>query len=374
MGALNHLRLAAFCIVAVLVCPPHSALADDPAVRCLQKQLGKLGYYGGVEDGAVNIELNKAFGDFNDGRASRQFDFELDSSKAIVACRELGMENYRLRAYWPSFRRRIATDFHSTLDTSVQDSLRELASDALDRLHEVFEVSLAETITILAATNKPDLRQIWMQHAGATSDASAFDRIYDLACSNGSIVGGFEFQGVLAICLPKGNIDLTVSLRQPDTQSARNRFTVKLLLFHEIFHAAQYQLLGRPGDGPASQLLQKWGPEWLVEGAAGYFAIRAGFNDGAAGPIYVKIRNEIGGPAGDLSKYESIHKYHASRTDIIELADQGGYAAFVLAGMAGDRSITEFYEKIGFGMHWKTAFLEAFGRSVEDFYRQYGSY
>jgi len=151
--------------------------------------------------------------------------------------------------------------------------------------------------------------------------------------------------------------------------------TTYTIVSHEYFHAQQGNLSGKrfAVDDPHAEV-PSTGPVWLTEGSAEYFAHRALSNSKLIN--YSDKRKTILSRASRLSVSLSDLETHQ---DFVSYADEGSYqlgflAVEYLVTSKGDGSLLKFYKAIGGGTTWKTAFSDAFGKSIDDFYKSFEAY
>ena len=138
---------------------------------------------------------------------------------------------------------------------------------------------------------------------------------------------------------------------------------------HEYFHVLQFELSENLLHGPSGQA-----PNWLVEGPATY-----------AGAVWGETVNQ--GQPPESAGFDVLRKsYVASvaRVPSLENAqgafggaadyDLGFLASEWLVGHAGVEALADYHRRLPSSVEWETAFLEAFGISVEHFYTSFGAY
>lgn len=138
---------------------------------------------------------------------------------------------------------------------------------------------------------------------------------------------------------------------------------------HELWHTVQYTL-DRNMYATGADGLFRDGPTWLREGSADFVAYSALVENGVdAAPLR-------SGPLRDL------HNRYAATTLESTAAGQGNSAAYALGYLAtellvrnsGSGGLLAYWTKIGQGTAWPTAFQQAFGRTVEQFYGEFAAY
>ncbi len=129
---------------------------------------------------------------------------------------------------------------------------------------------------------------------------------------------------------------------------------------HEYVHALQDVLSG----GARA-------PRWMMEGVAVYFE---GLYDDATGwwgmddRLRADQRN-ASGVRGSLRDIET-----GIRTSDNEAYSLGHLAVRRLVELAGDAALWDFHGRLSGGVSWETAFEEAFGVAVDDFYEAFATY
>ena len=340
-------------------------------MKCVQKQLGEIGFPAGEVDGRISPETLSAYERLQAMRGERRFGLPLDTASAMGICRQLGVENRSLRVFWPSFQRRFTVEFEPALSARFRGTLRETVSDSINALNRLFDMRLTGTVAVVVASSRSELWRLLQSRGGALADRREFDRLYDISCGQDQISGGLADYLTVAICFPGGEIEPRPHLRSPDSQAAADWAQVRQTLLHGIFHAGQFQLQGiGPTDTPLADV-GIVGPQWLLEGAAVYAVVRATFAEEFIPGFFSELRNQIGTTADILPKLVSSE---AREKNLNALYEHGALAAYILASAHGDESLVAFYRNMGMGMTWKEAFREAFGIGVDAFHREYAEH
>lgn len=147
-----------------------------------------------------------------------------------------------------------------------------------------------------------------------------------------------------------------------------------LVMVHEHFHAIQIPFLDSNGYSPDT------GPYWLIEGSARYLEAKTLEHLGED-PYYFgysemqemdRARN-INAPLEALETFEAF----------FDLAPDGGASSYSFGALAAAfladnygslETLVHYYNIIGPDMPWKEAFQNAFGISINEFYREFGQY
>lgn len=339
------IRTALGLLLAVWALP---AAASSDMIACVQAQLSALGYAPGPADGRLGPRTQAAYTAAQADSAAGAPPIDLSARTAVVICRQFGLASPPLRAHWPATADPIRTVDTHGLSPETHDHLDTGARQALGRFSNILGLDLPQRVSIVAATDKGNLRRLWSRYL--TTTPVSFEAIYAQSCPPGIGVGGFALGTVVAICLPDGDI------RSFDDDFWR----VQLTLAHEMFHVAQRQLTGgRPPTFPGVA-----GPEWLIEGTATYVSLRVTLTGAMMAPLHHGLAARLAGTAVDLNAYAP---YEARSGDLAGLYDHGSHATFLLVDAAGVAALWRFYEAIGLGMPWRDAFAAIFGRSTEAF-------
>lgn len=141
---------------------------------------------------------------------------------------------------------------------------------------------------------------------------------------------------------------------------------------HEYFHVVQYDLVGQAIAEQDWQtnlaLVRASGPIWLTEGSAmsvGERASRSDYEGYLSG-----LRNFLTTVSFSLQAMESMSGFQSVGPGYAI----GEVATDFLIRTRGLSSLATYYTRIGQGSDWQTAFIEAFGLTVNDFYAAFEAY
>lgn len=349
---------AAVLILVALVCASSAAQAADAALRCVQHQLNALGHGAGAADGLWGGVTRGAFNRLQVARGAAAFPVSLSRGSAVVICRQLGLDEPDLQAYWPSQARPFRVITGAGEDAASRAIIEDAATVALAQLSEQFGLRLPLPVTILAASDRDPLRDLWRDALGAGFRDEAFETIYRQSCTRAGGIGGFAASGFVALCFPAS----------PEALSLHAQWQLKTTVAHEVFHVAQRQLVGQIAQSHPPPRVGSLGPEWLIEGTATYVSLRATLHVAHLPLSYGRLRGKLAGGDADLARYEP---YAVRAQDLDGLYDHGSYATYLLATAADDRALVRYYEALGLGTPWSVAFEQAFGLSPTAFYATY---
>ncbi len=274
-------------------------------------------------------------------------------------CRQAGIMHAPLRAHWPSAA---SGRYRLVSDGQVADADLEIIEDALTdaaaRLDEFLAPPLPYTAEFLAV------------HPAPKQSEPGFDAVRE-DCRGWLNSHGIAARSVFGIAL------ICVDGRAPPPASVdkeRRAESLRRAVRHEFFHAVQYQLISPEEHDTPEQMLERWGPHWLVEGSATYFqddgmqACAAGSLDparAAAGTAVARIREaelSWGGRNAAESPEETDLLYRISLVATCDLIERASF-----------ENILAYYVDLGTGLAWQEAFEARFGIGVEAFYRRFGA-
>lgn len=141
---------------------------------------------------------------------------------------------------------------------------------------------------------------------------------------------------------------------------------------HEAFHLLQGELAGPSTLDSGFTNVPVAGPRWLIEGAAEYVAYRAlaennliDFNS-----ILARWTSVTRGISAPLAQLEAANGW----TGVNGVYDLTPLAVSRLIATAGEPALVAYWEAIGRGTAWQTAFQNAFGKTVDAFYADFAAY
>ena len=138
----------------------------------------------------------------------------------------------------------------------------------------------------------------------------------------------------------------------------------RFVILHEWYHVVQFSLLC---DRGSCFRFDEVVPEWLLEGSAEYMAARAS-DDLRFGSYSVDRRFEILAASRIFAPLRSLRTIRHPSAATYGLAFA---AAELLAKRSGDDAITKFFDEAGRTSDIEGAFEEAFGMSIERFYKAF---
>ena len=144
------------------------------------------------------------------------------------------------------------------------------------------------------------------------------------------------------------------------------------IVLHEYAHVLQFDLVGSQLGCCQNDQVPAVGPQWLLEGAPEYLS-RLFLGDQGVFDFHAWVRGQknaaklVSAPLRDLE----------TRTGL--LSEDG---AFTLAHVAVDFAVSlrdlgalvDFWQAIGGGESWQTAFESSFGLSIDEFYQEFEAY
>lgn len=136
------------------------------------------------------------------------------------------------------------------------------------------------------------------------------------------------------------------------------------LISHELFHILQYEIVGsRSRNCCQPDRVSSIGPTWLSEGSANYFERLVTGRDMNG---YLRFsRQQVGNLRG---RQLDVLETRDGMNSVDNSYEIGAYAVSLLVDEAGANSVFSFYQKLGRGQQWETAFANAFGQTADEFY------
>jgi hemolysin type calcium-binding protein len=142
---------------------------------------------------------------------------------------------------------------------------------------------------------------------------------------------------------------------------------------HETFHVLQVELAGDRALNSGFDDIPRAGPRWVSEGSAelvGYLSIAD-----ARLTSMPAVR-------ADWARRAKASPVSLQRLAILRGQFDAGSDAFGIMALAADRLVGEgggakvlsYYEAIGRGESWETAFAAAFGKTIDAFYAEFATY
>ncbi len=330
-------------LILLCLCLSTGARADAPSALCVQEQLAAAGFDPGGTDGIVGRRTRSALAAYAAGRDDLP-KRPLGDDSAVVWCRVLGLDDKRLRAYWPSNGNPVRYVLGETITQPFKPLLLGTVESVRLDLVRITGVDLANRITLVAASSRSELEAAIKSHMGWRRLPAATRELAKEACGWPGGFGGFAMPSLVAICRD-GEI-------HPSPSSDPDAFReFRLLLAHEFFHAVQLQLLGSSLDHATDrQTLASDGPLWLVEGAAELFA---GMVLGHTEESFREwARTRVAGDTTGLASLELMADRRQRREEVYLV---GRLAAADLATRNGLAGVIRFYELTGRTGDWRAA-------------------
>jgi hypothetical protein len=211
--------------------------------------------------------------------------------------------------------------------------------------------------SIVIGSTPTSLWDVFSRKSSALSQFEFLDA-FTPRCNSRETVYGIYTGDVIALCIfDSENFDPEIS-----------RKFISITLAHELFHAAQFSLLGINSLDEVKSSIDTLGPAWLLEGSAFYFGEFHGCPS-CEGLEPNDLINGLRRISQDFSQeYEVLEHFDDSPSHSEALYYKGFLASLVLVRDHGDESLIEFYETLGAGEEWENAFHTSFGIKVDEFY------
>ena len=301
----------------------------------------------GLADGCLDRMANRIDVQslLDDILASPDFsNFRETERNSIVLCREMGLRNPLAKLAWPSFGNTLEIHVADTLPQAEADEAVRLITAWSRRVRSDQGIEIAFPVTVIVGDTVESLYPLVLQYGPPNVTWEAFQHAYDGTCSKRDTTSGWAAFNHLVICLEPGNKELV---------------GLEPVFIHEEIHVIQYQLAGQPENlGHDSTHLAATGPEWFAEGTAEFPALVV--YGGQKVPLDF---NHMGLKLRDLETNDGFDNSLSKNGDLMTNA-----AVAVLLEGRSYRTVFRFYEALGKGQPWQSAFADTFGLTVEEFY------
>ena len=331
--------------------------ASSNAMECVRKQLMRL---------EIELDIDQPETGFNQLQLHLDEDrfvfSNLNTISAPIICRSLGLKFPLLRLDWPSFRSPVNYSIEPSINAASIDTLTDLV---LSRLKKEYGVLLAFPINLVVGSEREFLKEKWVElnHISNSNGAAsaAFENAFPMSCPKNKKVGGFANSNTVLICLPYKGLKTTLPDQSSTTEERKEFGNLQGTLTHELFHAAQFQMLSPHPPQTPEERLTLWGPEWLFEGSAQYI----GLSSVHTRESFERILKS------SLETKELPSSYHLIYQDGKKMkmaTSQSGLTRIEpLIASVGRSSLIDFYISLGQSRDWRTSFEASFETSYEAF-------
>ena len=327
------------------------ALADDTA-RCVQNQLLAAGFNPGPVDGIVGGKTRRALATFQKQQAQVSTR-RLTGETARIYCRLLGLARPELSAHWPSRASTHDFVFSDRIDTTFANAIRAEVEGARRTIRRELSVDFAHRPLIITAERPSDILRLLRIHRGQGYQA-ARDKLVEI-CGSEIKIGGLSFPGIVVICRAPGAA----------IQTEIARIDLRRVILHEYIHLLQTEFSGGTNSSMSdTTILKETGPIWLKEGSAEVVSVLLAYRIEARS-YQMQALAILDADSVDLAGLE---KRSALRRHELAIYLGGGAAAAEAMQRNGLAAFGQFYDLLGRGAAWPTAFDAAFGISREDLY------
>ncbi len=336
---------------------PALAMTDKDATACVQSGLNSIGYAAGPSDGLLGRGTAAASAAFAANQSEGTWP-DLTKDSATTWCTQLTTALEQGKAVGP-----IDDIALLRFGPDVDAGTIEHTIAGMKDIHAYYSESLGGALktpgTIYISSDAQWLTDHYVDHLQMGEGIRSGKLANFLGCHGGEAGPGFMF-----FCAKS---DVFSGDWFGSGLAAQRTFG----LAHEYFHMLQYErAYGRlEGCCDGRNTVEKVGPQWLVEGAAEYVAFKILGDSGRMNfareiDWHTQKAAEVDVP---LSKMQTREGYYAE-----PLASSAGMiAAHMLAETSGFPALAEFYNHMGAGQSWDTAFETAFGMTPEAFYESY---
>lgn len=146
---------------------------------------------------------------------------------------------------------------------------------------------------------------------------------------------------------------------------------IKFIL-HEYIHVLQFDLAGPQPDCCQSDQVSTIGPAWLVEGTAEYLNFLFFGDQGV-----LDFRRFMQGQQDFAKSISASLRELETQQGLRSEAGRGALAVVAVdfaVSLAELRALVDFWQAIGGGASWQTAFNSSFGLSIDEFYQEFETF
>lgn len=343
------------------------ALAQEPHVVCVQRQLEALGFDPGPADGAIGPQTRGALGRLvseTEAREALEVLPGLSARAALGWCREIARLYPEARGLMPSSEGpQIWTPegFDPMMRLELQIAFDEVAR----YFEERFGVALASRVQLVAANDPESLGRI-LRAAASHQEVGAAEvrRTAERNCRKSSRIGASMFRHHMVFCWHE-EFEAGNTARFEDF-----RVWLRRVMAHEFTHHLQRELAYdkvpqwvRRGQSVRPRM----GPAWMVEGGAQvieYRYIHDIHDTSLPRTKWLRLGASRSGLTLDgIRRKGEVREPNAYSTSF--------YAVHLLTERFGDETLIGYWRRLGETDRWETAFEDVFGIAMQDFERVY---
>lgn len=340
---------------AIVLASGSAVVASSADMRCVQQQLSFLGYEAGTADGLIGRKTRAAAAEYaaSKGAASGLSDLTHDTARQW--CTALSKANPELAAFAAERSRDLLV-----VDDSVSGKTQAVLNRGLDLARDLLKrrvgVVLPEQVRAFAGTDAGWLAENYLQARNLPEGFRAGKQKEFGTCDPPAEGGHYA----MFLCLD-------------DQAWRRGESEAMGIVAHEYTHNMQFALVGESGKNCCSDsdAMSVFGPQWLVEGSAEFMKFLLWDELG-----YRSLDREIREYAGRLRGREIRLSAIETRKGMREHAvgwDVGPVATHYLLAKSGVPALATFWRGIGNGVPMRDAFASAFGRTTEEFEREFAA-
>lgn len=270
-----------------------------------------------------------------------------ENGSEIILCREVSIANSDYVIFWPDISDRMGIYYFEEMDDRVVEFFEFEIMTAMRELESIYAAPVLLPFEFLLT-----YREVPSAHLPEVAQVVQRECLFSLGPGG---VGGFSINYTSVVCFPR-------AILASSQNNSRHWAALRRVIRHEIFHIAQSQLL-LTGENPSKEYQSRWGPHWLWEGSAMYFADVDGrlCDEDLTASLSVAI-----GSDSDIEDFEMPQSSN-KRSDANYFA--GLLSVCLLRRHNEASSLGSFYRMVAASGNWEKSFFFAFGRDYEEFKR-----
>lgn len=333
---------AAGMLLALLAGP---ACAQD-YVPCVTAQLAHLGHSVDADPTVIGPRTAEA------AAAITRDDLpELTPHSAAIWCKELGLSDASLAAFWPSRRADLIVVPPTLSGGGLETIMRHGVAESRAYFATLYGQHLVGSFSFIAGPSAQDLHDAAKSLRAPTA---VLDALRTTPCGSETNPRAVAFRDFAVFCAAPSAVYDAAWVEQNQTWWTR-------IIAHEFVHGLQGELAGvhtRPVLPSGERTL---GPKWLVEGAAEvfeeeFFASRTRFTERSVGTHRRVVKQDAVPLASLRARVRSTAEY-----------DVGQYAADLLGSRFGRAALFEYFAALRTADSWTFAFEATFGMPLAEF-------
>ncbi|MEM7438669.1 MAG: peptidoglycan-binding domain-containing protein [Pseudomonadota bacterium] len=354
------MRILVFAAILAIASP---TFAKNTYINCVQRQLTASGHDPGPIDGALGPQTRRALAAFtskNDGYSHLP---KLSLRSGVTWCRTLAEENAALRQYRPAAEG-ILWRFGPKITAEDRPFFRKAFASAAKFFKDTFDFEGASRIEIVVATTTDAaFKELVELKKRSNRRARLSKKEVKRRCNPSKEYPLFAYasRDAIVVCLTEEALEW---LKSPNGRYAR---FLERVMVHEFTHMVQRELVADKVEIPRRRDARSlMGPGWMVEGVAKVMEREFELQNRRNPPLF--------------KRYEAAR--NAEKTKLRNLSKSWGpsakdeyavsfWASELLNRRYGKDALLAYFDAVGAGNSWESAFQLIFGMTLQEWDRTF---